>query len=367
MTQPQHNGKACPSLRMARTCNDHKCPVNCRMEAWTAWSDCSVSCKNGIQKRSRKMRHIATFGGKECVLSRGVYFDQHRECDAGPCPVRCTVTSWSDYSECSEKCGTGYMTRSRSITHQGRGATCPLLKQTKECNTESCAQDCVYSQFGKWSTCTRTCGGGMRYRERHVIKKPNFLGKKCPALHSSEVCGKRACPVDCEMGPVSKWTQCSKSCGRGSRYATRAVVRQPVFGGKACPAARLQEACNAMPCPIDCDASKWSTWSTCVKSSVDKCARAKFRHIQREPAFGGKACPAVSDKWEKCPEKDCANLTKNSCTHVKCIYYKEVTPYSAAPVGHIRVYHHNAESRGNKHVCKHIGATCQCSCHSETE
>lgn len=83
--------------------------------------------------------------------------------------------------------------------------------------------------------------------------------------------------------------------------------------------------------------------------------------------FGGKACPAVSDKWEKCPQKKCAGLNKDSCSHVKCIYYKEAPFGGAAPQGHIRVYHHNNEQRGNKHVCRHIGATCQCTCHSETE
>lgn len=308
------------------------------------------------------MEHVATFGGAECVLTRGVFYDQHRECDSGACPVGCTVTSWGDFGSCSEKCGTGFKTRTRTVTWQSTtaGSACPMLAQTQECNTEHCAVDCVVSQFGTWSTCDRTCGGGMQYRERHIIKRPNFLGKKCQQLHSSRVCGKSACPVDCKMGPLSAWSVCDKSCGGGHRHATRKIIKKPVFGGKACPTQLMSERCNAQHCPINCMATRWSKWSTCVKSTVDQCARAKFRHVTREAAFGGTQCPAVSDRWEKCHENECANLTDQSCSHVKCIYYKE------SGVGHIRVYHDNAEQRGNQHVCKHIGATCQCNCHSES-
>jgi hypothetical protein len=362
LTQPRHHGKPCPYLRQAQTCKTQACPVDCQMSHWSAWGDCAVTCSKGVQKRSRKQLHIATHGGEECELSRGLFYDQHRECDAGPCPVGCTVTSWGEFGDCTKTCGTGLKVRRRTITWQSTspGSVCPMLEEVKECNTEHCAIDCVVSNFGKWSTCDRTCGGGMQYRERRIITQPNHLGKPCQHLHSSRVCGKNACPVDCKVGPLSAWTVCNKSCGGGVRHAKRKIQTQPVFGGKACPSLILSERCNAQPCPVNCKATRWSKWSTCVKSSVDKCARAKFRHVTREAAFGGKQCPAVSDKWEQCPESECANLTDQSCSHVKCIYYKE------SGVGHIRVYHDNGEQKGNKHVCKHIGATCQCDCHSES-
>ena len=49
----------------------------------------------------------------------------------------CLVSDWTDYSNCSNDCGGGIKTRTRTII-KNPGSGCPLLTETESCNTESC-------------------------------------------------------------------------------------------------------------------------------------------------------------------------------------------------------------------------------------
>merc|ERR1712205_245585 len=39
--------------------------------------------------------------------------------------------------------------------------------------------DCEVSEFGDWSECSGTCGGGTKYRERTITQKPLHGGQGC--------------------------------------------------------------------------------------------------------------------------------------------------------------------------------------------
>ncbi|XP_031563116.1 coadhesin-like [Actinia tenebrosa] len=67
--------------------------------------------------------------------------------------------------------------------------------------TPSVGVDGGYSEWSEWTSCTKTCGGGVRSRERTCDNpKPQGKGKDCsgqgPAAET-EACSEQKCPVPC--------------------------------------------------------------------------------------------------------------------------------------------------------------------------
>ncbi|KAJ8359971.1 hypothetical protein SKAU_G00164960 [Synaphobranchus kaupii] len=73
---PQHGGRACDGPEtQTKLCNIAVCPVDGQWQEWSPWSDCSVTCANGTQQRTRHCS-AAAHGGSEC---RG-HWAESREC-----------------------------------------------------------------------------------------------------------------------------------------------------------------------------------------------------------------------------------------------------------------------------------------------
>ena len=92
-----------------------------------------------------------------CAHGHGILCKTEADCTTGlggvtvgpPPPVPeptpmdqdCVVSAWTAWTDCSETCGGGTQTRSRTIDIPpvGDGAPCPTtLQQTQACNTEGC-------------------------------------------------------------------------------------------------------------------------------------------------------------------------------------------------------------------------------------
>jgi hypothetical protein len=55
------------------------------------------------------------------------------------------------------------------------------------------AADCSVTDWGEWTPCSSSCGGGLRRRERSVAFYPAGAGASCPALIEEEDCNSRSC------------------------------------------------------------------------------------------------------------------------------------------------------------------------------
>ena len=71
--------------------------------------------------------------------------------------------------------------------------------------------------------------------------------------------------------------------------------------------------------------------------------------VHTHGGHGGKLCPTDLKAAKKCFVKECG------CSHVYC---KRMRP------GHIKVFHHKDEQKGNSHVCKFNKRyqDCECTC-----
>ena len=123
------------------SCNDRKCP---ELGPWSEWSECSSSCGGGFRKKTR-----------ECVDK----VDQFYNAPDNPCKS--------------------------------------VLEVIEECNPYKCP---MWTQWGEWTQCSKTCGGGNQKRKR-VCEVPQLkysLAKKfsvCPGDDTeSKKCNNNPCP-----------------------------------------------------------------------------------------------------------------------------------------------------------------------------
>jgi hypothetical protein len=54
--------------------------------------------------------------------------------------------------------------------------------------------NCVVGTWGAWSTCDADCGGGTQTQYRDVIVQPANGGTACPVLSQSRACNTQPCP-----------------------------------------------------------------------------------------------------------------------------------------------------------------------------
>lgn len=303
--QAEYGGIGCPAFEDTVACNKHPCPVDCSVDVWGHFGECSMTCGNGIQKRIRPVIMNTAYGGAECPA-----LDEIRPCNAGPCPTHCTVSSWSAYSLCTVSCGDdGKKTRYRTVEQHALagGYTCPALSETADCDVPRCPVDCTVSEWGSWSACSKSCGGGVTVRTRHVVAQMQY-GGGCPQLLNESPCNTKLCAVDCEVNDWSAWASCTNSCGGGERSRSRAAIQLPNTEGKACPDLNQKEQCNTEECAHDCTISDWGEWSQCGVTEHSQCARGKFRTITRLATGGGNHCPTLSH-WEECAFGQCAPVS----------------------------------------------------------
>lgn len=105
-----------------------------------------------------------------------------------------------------------------------------------------CPQDCVVSQYSPWTSCSKTCGTGLKNRVRSVLVPPLFGGSLCPNLTEFQSCKLGPCtgPEGMFSLRVGSWNPCTlpetrtrrqakrkKGKGHGLRDQERAGVKDP--------------------------------------------------------------------------------------------------------------------------------------------
>lgn len=224
---------------MARPSCDHSTAgIDCAFAEWKEWDACSSSC-NGISKRLRFIARLSQEGGKGCSGP----ITQVVRCNPGPddatpagCPDEevqdCVQQDWSAWSDCSQTCGTGFMTRLRSISKPpaNGGKACENPEQDmKQCkNDEPCIlldQTCKFDGWQDWTVCSPITA--ERRRHRTIRQFQAGSGEDCEGPDREVEGCKRTCQDKtyiCEWSAWDFWSKCSTSCGvSGRRGRTRSL------------------------------------------------------------------------------------------------------------------------------------------------
>ncbi|CAK8681955.1 unnamed protein product [Clavelina lepadiformis] len=287
-------------------------PIDCEVSKWSGWSNCSDSCGNGTQARNRTIIHLAQHGGTPCPAEAKL--KENTTCLLKECPIECNLSDWSNWSYCSQTCGVGTYARSRYIIHSAQhgGKPCPAEKELKEntsCKLMECQVDCNVSDWSSWSNCSHSCGNGTRERSRYIIQESLHGGTPCPTneeLAENTTCKLKECPVDCNISDWTSWSNCSLRCGNGTQERQKYIFREAQYGGSLCPADdELNESiiCNKAECPVDCNVSSWSACDRYCGNG----AQERHRNVTRYTQYGGTPCPHNDDLMEikNCQIKDC--------------------------------------------------------------
>lgn len=177
----------------------------------------------------------------------------------------CEVTEWV-YGSCTKKCmesptdDVGALTATRTVLtyNDPSGMPCPPLEARLPCGRKPCPVDCQMGEWEGWSSCTAPCGGGTQTRNRYVKRPARNGGRICTSRSEIRLCNSASCDVECQLFDWTMWSPCSRACkfetaatGRQSRVKR---VKHAAKGAGTCPkksdSLRLQiNTCNTSPCP----------------------------------------------------------------------------------------------------------------------
>lgn len=234
-------------------------PQDCIVNEWSVWSDCSKTCgDSGIKSRQRLTLQQAYCGGK-CDLNT----TETKECNRKCCPQDCIYSDWTKWKflyfsfNCSEGGERYVFRRSRAIVVESAcgGESCRMdsLDDIK-CGHLKCHRECVLGMWSFWSVCEGPCEQkGVQKRTKLIKQTPSCGADPCPAREEEEECIAGCCPVDCQLGEWSMWSECNTTCGLSSRTRTRFV--QPMeCRGMECsedPVSEDKEECERYD-NVDC-------------------------------------------------------------------------------------------------------------------
>ncbi|CAH2326075.1 spondin-1 [Pelobates cultripes] len=288
---------SCPDTQdfepcMGPGCSDDEAST-CMMSEWITWSPCSLSCGMGMRSRERYVKQFPEDGSmckvpmeetEKCVVNE--------ECE----PSSCIVTEWGEWEECSSTCGVGMKKRHRMIKMTpADGSMCKTdTTEVEKCMMPECHTiPCVLSPWSDWSDCSVTCGKGTRTRQR-MLKSPAELGDCNEELKQVEKCMLPECPIHCELTEWSNWSECNKSCGKGHMIRTRMITLEPQFGGALCPETVQRKKCRLRKCQK----------SSGIEKKRLKEAREKRRSERTNEEADGEQYPVCKMKpwtaWTEC-------------------------------------------------------------------
>ena len=274
---------------------------------WSAYVACSATCGGGTRSRTFSVTSAAVSGGTACAAADGA--TESEACNGSPCSVDC-VGSWSTFGACDAVCGSGSQSRTYTVstpaTNGGSASTCAASDGTVENTACSVATVCsppavnCVGSWGSFSACDRTCGSGSQSRVFAVTTIVENGGVTCEVSDGSveyTTCNTDACPVsvpsvDCS-GSWRIWSQCSMTCGGGTRQRSYAVQTAASGGGttSSCDATDgfvQSEACNVAACPVDCT-GVWEAWSAC-DAPCGTGSESRAFTVTTAAANGGSAC-----------------------------------------------------------------------------
>ncbi|XP_078678214.1 A disintegrin and metalloproteinase with thrombospondin motifs 9-like isoform X2 [Branchiostoma floridae x Branchiostoma belcheri] len=232
------------------------------------WGECSKVCQGQKKKKVQCIReddgHVVSDQRCHHLSKPGTI--------TSTCNMDCEIM-WviAHTSECSVRCGTGTVTRVIQCVKNPLSSQ-PIVVDDKYCedqrpsDVERCSGECLptHWEFTQWSECTRTCGGGSRFRDASCLDSSGnpVSHDECDASNRivDQICNDHACP----QWVVNDWTGCSVTCGDGVRhrqaFCHNGVQEVDVSDCEVDSRPEMKQPCNLGECPT----WHYGNWGQCT-------------------------------------------------------------------------------------------------------
>uniref|UniRef100_A0A3Q2QRS3 ADAM metallopeptidase with thrombospondin type 1 motif 7 n=1 Tax=Fundulus heteroclitus TaxID=8078 RepID=A0A3Q2QRS3_FUNHE len=173
----------------------------------------------------------------------------------------CTLMNYFVCGQCSTSCGLGAIWRTL-ICSTGSESDCDRAKRpapARQCYLRPCSR----WKVGEWSTCTKSCEGGMKFREVLCFDLRDQRPLRpfhCRAM-SIRPLTQMSCNIQtCLDWYTSSWGQCSEVCGGGEQQRIVTCPEDDRCDRDLQPS--TIQPCNSQPC------AQWLTgsWGQCSAS-----------------------------------------------------------------------------------------------------
>ncbi|XP_070579556.1 uncharacterized protein [Ptychodera flava] len=300
------------------------CPLDGGWSEWGLWSTCSSGCGEGRANRRRYCNNPTPMnGGALCkgpLLEDKKCFDDRCRNTVGP-----LLTPWSEWSECSVKCGLGVKVSGRRCTNtivgcpDGSGNYIKQLEKTAPCYIPPCetqvAGDDGWTPWSEWSPCSTTCGQAFKERYRVCIQLSG--GKECEGEETQQMeCDLNPCPALMEnWNTWSTWTGCSSDCNGGIESRERTCVTKDHTTSmiNGCVGEFVQTiACNLNLCSVNGLWANWASWSECSQFCNPGVEFRDRTCTDPAPAGNGTTCDGIGTELRQCYQRPCPESSAES-------------------------------------------------------
>ncbi|XP_016350221.1 A disintegrin and metalloproteinase with thrombospondin motifs 20-like [Sinocyclocheilus anshuiensis] len=181
--------------------------TDCQTHSWTThdWKDCSASCGRGVRSRSVFCVDGGMKAAPESMCDASLKPHTHEPCHSATCLYIWISTAWS---QCSVSCGSGLQRRALHCSAVTSDLQTYSHASPSDCieRPPADSRPCVLSECpsagrwsaGPWSKCSQTCGAGVMHRTVQCLSAQNLPSQSCP-LSSRPETHATCRQTDCEL------------------------------------------------------------------------------------------------------------------------------------------------------------------------